>query len=50
MHKGKGVGRYYAVVEEKYKKHGIKVITNGCPLMFVGKVDIFHKFVKWLKK
>ena len=50
MHKGIGVGSYSAVAEEKYKKHGIKVITNGCPLMFVGKVDIFHKFVKWLKK
>lgn len=29
------------------REHGIAVIPAGCPLMYEGSVDIFHKFMKW---
>lgn len=50
MHRGIGAGSYSKIAEEKCKRNGIEVITNGCPMMFIGKVDWFHLFLKWLKK
>lgn len=31
----------------KCKKHGIRVIAGGCPMMFLQPVDIGHKCMKW---
>ncbi len=32
---------------ETARKHGIKVIAGGCPMMFQEPVDIGHKCMKW---
>ena len=29
------------------RDNGIAVIPAGCPLMFEGNVDVFHKFMRW---
>ena len=29
------------------RDNGIAVIPAGCPLMFDGNVDVFHKFMRW---
>lgn len=29
------------------REHGIAVIPAGCPLMYDGKVDFGHRFMKW---
>jgi hypothetical protein len=50
MHRGMGEGSYSEKAEEECKANGIKVITNGCPMMFVGKVDPFHRVFRWFKK
>ncbi len=50
MHKGFGQGSYSEEAVEKCNKAGIKAIVNGCPLMFLGKVDPFHKVLRWFKK
>lgn len=49
MHKGIGEGSYSEAAAALADKHGIKVIKNGCPMMFLGKVDIFHRALKWFK-
>lgn len=34
---------------EKFcRENGIKVITHGCPMMFIGPVDFFHKCTKFI--
>lgn len=50
MHRGIGNGSYSEQATELCKRNGIEPITNGCPMMFVGKVDWFHRFFRWLKK
>lgn len=32
------------------RDHQIAVIPTGCPLMFDGNVDVFHKFMHWWMK
>jgi len=49
MHRGIGKGSFSPIAEVEAREHGIKVINNGCPMMFVGKVDGFHKLLKWFK-
>jgi len=49
MHRGIGKGSYSVKAEENAKRNGIKVISNGCPMMFISKVDGFHKFLSWIK-
>ncbi len=50
MHKGIGQGSYSPKADQLAGEKGITVIKNGCPMMFVGKVDPFHKVLKWIKK
>jgi predicted CoA-binding protein len=50
MHRGIGEGSYSSVAEKYCRDHNVEPITNGCPMMFVGKVDWFHKFFRWIKK
>ena len=49
MHQGIGKGSYSRRAEKKLEASGIKVISRGCPMMFLGKVDWFHKMLKWFK-
>lgn len=49
MHSGIGQGSYSEEAAELGRAHGIKVIDQGCPLMFIGKVDLFHKVLRWIK-
>ena len=39
MHRGIGKGSYSEEAEAYCKEHNIKVITNGCPFMFLKPVD-----------
>jgi len=50
MHRGIGRGSFSEKAAEVCKANGIKVITNGCPMMFVSPVDPFHRIYKWFKK
>jgi hypothetical protein len=50
MHHGMGKGSYSKTAVDKAKSLGINLVHNGCPMMFVGSVDPFHKFFRWLKK
>ncbi len=50
MHRGIGKGSYSKKAEQIGQELGIKVINNGCPMMFVGKVDWFHRIARWFKK
>ncbi len=49
MHRGIGAGSFEPEAEELCKANQISPIVNGCPMMFVGKVDFFHRFLKWTK-
>lgn len=49
MHKGIGMGSYSSKAEKLARAHDIQVINNGCPMMFLGKVDPFHRLLKWFK-
>ena len=50
MHHGMGTGSYSSEAEKKYLERGVKVINNGCPMMFLSPVDGFHKVFRWFKK
>lgn len=50
MHKGIGQGSYSPAAEALARENHIEVISNGCPMMFVGKVDPFHKVLRWFKR
>jgi predicted CoA-binding protein len=49
MHRGIGPGSYSRDASDLARKYGIKAIVNGCPMMFLGKVDPFHKVLSWFK-
>lgn len=49
MHRGIGNGSYSMKAEAMLTQAGIKVITNGCPLMYLTPVDPFHRVLRWLK-
>jgi len=49
MHKGIGRGSYSEKADHEAEANGVRVIRNGCPLMFVDKVDGFHKALRWFK-
>lgn len=49
MHRGIGMGSYEPEAEKLCKVNHITPIVNGCPMMFVGKIDFFHRFLKWTK-
>jgi hypothetical protein len=50
MHRGVGKGSYSEKAAKKASDLGVKAITNGCPMMFLEKVDPFHRFFRWIKK
>jgi len=50
IHRGLGAGSYSPRAEEIAVDLNLPVITNGCPMMFIGQVDIFHKILRWFKK
>lgn len=49
MHRGIGTGSFSQEADMMARANGIQVIDNGCPLMFLGNVDPFHKVLKWFK-
>ncbi len=49
MHRGIGNGSYSESATNELLKNDIHVITNGCPMMFIPKVDIFHRIFRWFK-
>lgn len=49
LHKGIGEGSYSKKAVDLAKQHGIQIIENGCPMMFLGEVDIFHRALRWWK-
>ena len=49
MHKGIGKGSYSYEAAGKLIDHGVNVIKNGCPMMFIKNVDPFHRVLRWFK-
>lgn len=49
IHRGMGSGSFHPEAEARAKDLGIKAITNGCPMMFIPEVDLFHKVFRWIK-
>lgn len=48
MHRSFGEGSVSAEAVELCRENGISVIVGGCPMMFCGKVDPFHKCMRWV--
>jgi predicted CoA-binding protein len=47
FHRSFGQGSFAEEALSYCKENGIKAIPGGCPMMFVGKVDIGHKCMRW---
>ena len=47
FHRSIGDGSWSEEAAEECRKHGIEAIEGGCPMMFVGRVDIFHRCLRW---
>ncbi len=48
IHKSLDSGSYSQEAERFCKQNGIKLIPNGCPMMFCAPVDFPHKCIKWV--
>lgn len=48
MHRSFGEGSVSPEAVELCRKHGITVIAGGCPMMYCGRVDPFHRCVRWV--
>ena len=46
MHRGPGAGSVSTTATEYGRRHGIKVIDGGCPLMFGPTADVGHKIMR----
>jgi len=47
FHRSLGEGSVSPEAVRECEKSGITPIVGGCPLMFCGKVDVFHRCMRW---
>lgn len=47
MHRSFGAGSVSDAAVRYGREHGMRVIDGGCPLMFCGPVDPFHRCMRW---
>ena len=48
FHRSFGDGSVSAAAVRECRENGIEPIVGGCPMMFCGKVDPFHRCTRWL--
>lgn len=48
FHRSFGDGSVSAEAVQECREHGIEPIVGGCPMMFCGKVDPFHRCTRWI--
>jgi hypothetical protein len=48
MHRSVGTGSVSEAAADYGRKHGIKVIDGGCPLMFAPTADAGHRAMRWV--
>jgi len=48
MHRSFGAGSVSAAAAEYGRRHGIRVIDGGCPLMFDPTADVAHKAMRFV--
>jgi predicted CoA-binding protein len=47
FHRSVGDGSVSAEAVRECRARGIEPIVGGCPMMFTGKVDVFHACMRW---
>jgi uncharacterized protein len=47
FHRSFGDGSVSEIALRECREHGIEPIVGGCPMMFCGKVDPFHRCTRW---
>lgn len=47
IHRSFGAGSVSEEAVAMCREHGVGVIVGGCPMMFCGKVDPFHRCMGW---
>lgn len=50
IHSSIGNGSYNDEAEKYSEENGIELIPRGCPMMYIGKVDLPHKCIKGVLK
>lgn len=50
FHRSMGNGSFSEEAAKLGEDNGITVIRNGCPMMYIDKVDPFHKMMRFLMK
>jgi len=50
MHRAFGGGSVSSEAVEACRRHGIRVISGACPMMFLKPVDFGHKCIHWIAK
>jgi hypothetical protein len=47
LHRSVGEGSVSPAAVRAARAHGMALIVGGCPMMFVGPVDPFHRVMRW---
>lgn len=47
FHRSIGAGSVSPEALAQCSAHGIEPIVGGCPMLYCGKVDVFHKCMRW---
>ena len=50
FHRGMGNGSFSEEAAKLGEENGLKVIRGGCPMMYISKVDPFHKMMHFFMK
>ena len=50
FHRAMGLGSFSEEAAKLGEENGLTVIRSGCPMMFISKVDPFHKMLRFIMK
>ena len=50
MHRSMGSGSVSSEAADICRRHGIRVISGACPMMFCEPVDFGHKCIRWIAR
>jgi hypothetical protein len=48
LHRSIGQGSVSGEAVKEAERLGIRCISDGCPMMFAGRVDIAHRCIRWI--